>query len=138
MGAWKTSKYVSGEHWVWWCHACDCEMNIANSYEENNADVRPYCETSTEHRQYFMHIVHLQSMLSLLVRALKPGSVIINGCSTQQVSADLRSSASSRLVSMVCTEPYATKKRNGQQLPDKTCTQVTWVCLDTISTCHCN
>lgn len=35
---------VSGEHQVCWCHACDTDTTIANSYKKSNADVGPYYE----------------------------------------------------------------------------------------------
>lgn len=59
------------------------DMTIAKSYRKSNANVRPCYEIGTDHRQSFVHVVHLQSMLSLLQLALKLGSLVTNGCSAQ-------------------------------------------------------
>lgn len=79
----KTSKGVYLGNIMWWCLARDCDVTIANSYKQSNADARCYYAIGTDRRQLLGHVVHLQSMLSLLELALKLGSLVTNGCSTQ-------------------------------------------------------
>ena len=83
MRAQKTSKRVYLRSTRCGGVMCVTDMTIANSYEKSNADVGPYYEIGSDHRQSFVHRVHLQSMLSLLELALKLGSLVTNGCSTQ-------------------------------------------------------
>lgn len=66
-----------------WCHACDCDVTVSSSYEKSSGGVGPYYAVGTDHRQPFVHIIHLQSVLSLLELALELGSLVTNGCSTQ-------------------------------------------------------